>query len=462
MDNFDKIENIYFLGIGGIGMSSLARYFKLTGKRVSGYDKTKTPLTINLVNEGIPVHYNDSINELPAYLHQNDTLVIYTPAIPSDHDEFNWLKEKGYNILKRAKVLGILCSSGNCIAVAGTHGKTTVSTMLTVILKESKLGCGAFLGGISRNYATNFILPETEESWLVTEADEYDRSFLNLHPKMALITSMDSDHLDIYGEHENVQKSFKEFVSQIKPGGKCVLKKGLENNVETLNGIELYTYSLKEKADFYGSSFNLKDGYYSFTLHTPAGEINNVQLNYPGLVNVENSIGAAALSWLAGVSDDEIRSGIAKYKGVNRRFDIRYKSKETIYIDDYAHHPEELNAVIRSVKELFPGKKVTGIFQPHLYTRTRDFVKGFAESLAQLDQAILLPIYPARELPIPGVSSEMIAELMENKGVLMMEKQEVLEWIRANPTEILMTIGAGDIDNIVNDIVEILEVNTHD
>ena len=248
MDNFDKIENIYFLGIGGIGMSSLARYFKLTGKRVSGYDKTKTPLTINLVNEGIPVHYNDSINELPAYLHQNDTLVIYTPAIPGDHDEFNWLKEKGYNILKRAKVLGILCSSGNCIAVAGTHGKTTVSTMLTVILKESKLGCGAFLGGISRNYATNFILPETEESWLVTEADEYDRSFLNLHPKMALITSMDSDHLDIYGEHENVQKSFKEFVSQIKPGGKCVLKKGLENNVETLNGIRIIYLFAKRKS----------------------------------------------------------------------------------------------------------------------------------------------------------------------------------------------------------------------
>ena len=271
MDGFQNIKNFYFLGIGGIGMSSLARYFKSIGKTVAGYDKTETQLTKQLVDEGIPVHYHDSISELPAFLHHNDSLVVYTPAIPEDHTEFLWLKEKGYNILKRAKVLGILCSSANCIAVAGTHGKTTVSTMLSVILKESALSCGAFLGGISKNYGTNLILPETEDNWIVTEADEYDRSFLNLHPQMALVTSMDSDHLDIYGEHENVEKSFQEFASQIKTQGKLVIKKGLPITPKKSNGVETYTYSLNEKADFYASNILLKEGAYRFTLHSPHG-----------------------------------------------------------------------------------------------------------------------------------------------------------------------------------------------
>ncbi len=457
MDNLENIKNIYFLGIGGIGMSSLARYFQSIGKTVVGYDRAKTQLTISLVEEGIDVHYDDNIAQIPAYLHQNDTLVIYTPAIPDDHIEFNWLKEKGFNILKRAKVLGILCSSNNCMAVAGTHGKTTVSTMLAVILKESLLGCGAFLGGISKNYDTNTILPENEDDWIVAEADEYDRSFLNLFPKMALITSMDADHLDIYGEHEEVEKSFSEFVSQIKPEGNLVIKKGLELGSNPTGNLKIFTYSLDEKADFYATNLKLENEAYTFNLQTPMGQISGIRTTYPGLINVENAIGAAALALLAGVTTDEVKKGVEAYQGVQRRFDIKFRNTNTIFIDDYAHHPEELNAVISSVKKLFPEKEITGIFQPHLYTRTRDFAKEFAQSLSLLDQIILLPIYPARELPIEGVTSQLIGSYIDHPSLLVMDKNEVLEWIKINKTEVLLTLGAGDIDKVADEMLEIVK-----
>ncbi|NOY95313.1 MAG: UDP-N-acetylmuramate--L-alanine ligase [Chlorobi bacterium] len=454
MNSLQDIENVYFLGIGGIGMSALARYFKNQGKTVAGYDRTETNLTMQLIAEGIDVHFEDDKEKIPATFNIGNTLVVYTPALPANHTEYNWLKNMGFTILKRAKVLGMLCNEGKCLAVAGTHGKTTVSTLLAVILKESALGCGAFLGGISKNYGTNLLLPDSEGQWLVAEADEYDRSFLNLTPDVALVTALDSDHLDIYGEFENIKKSFVEFISQIKDGGSLVLKKGVLEEIQGRDGLDVYRYSLNEKADFYAFDIHLHENSYLFSLATPWGIIPEIKYNYPGLINIENAVGAAAMALIAGVSQEEVKKGLSEYKGVKRRFDIRYKSGGKIFIDDYAHHPEELKAVISSVRKMYPGKKITGIFQPHLYTRTRDFADGFAKSLSLLDVAVLLPVYPARELPIEGVSSEMIVEKMVGVKTILLEKNDVVRWVENNEIEVLMTIGAGDIDKIADAIAE--------
>ncbi|VAW15260.1 UDP-N-acetylmuramate--L-alanine ligase [hydrothermal vent metagenome] len=454
MNSLHDIENIYFLGIGGIGMSALARYFKNQGKTVAGYDRTETNLTMQLISEGIDVHFEDAKERIPATFNIENTLVVYTPALPAGHAEYNWLKNSGFAILKRAKVLGMLCNEGKCLAVAGTHGKTTVSTLLAVILKESALGCGAFLGGISKNYGTNLLLPASEGQWLVAEADEYDRSFLNLTPDVALVTALDSDHLDIYGEFENIKKSFIKFISQIKDGGSLVLKKGVLEEIQGEEGLDIYRYSLNEEADFYAFDIQLHENSYLFSLATPWGMIPEIKYNYPGLINIENAVGAAAMALIAGVSPEEVKKGLSEYKGVKRRFDIRYKSGGKIFIDDYAHHPEELKAVVSSVRKMYPGKKITGIFQPHLYTRTRDFADGFAKSLSLLDVAVLLPVYPARELPIEGVSAEMIVEKMAGVETILLEKNDVLQWVENNEIEVLMTIGAGDIDKIADAIAE--------
>lgn len=454
------INNVYFLGIGGIGMSALARYFKHIGKNVSGYDLTETQLTTRLSAEGIAVHYNDDINEIPPSFQKENTLVIYTPAVPPDHSEYTWLKNQGYPILKRAKVLGLLCDENPSIAVAGTHGKTTVSTMVSVIMKQSSLGCGAFLGGISKNFGTNLVLPEPGNKWLVTEADEYDRSFLNLFPSIALVTSIDPDHLDIYGTYSEIVKSFTDFVNQIKPGGTLIHKNGISLALSNPGSIKVLTYSLRDKADYYASDIRLEGEKYVFDLVTPTGFLPGFTIFYPGLVNVENAVAASAICLEAGVPAQEVKAGLATYEGVKRRFDIRFRDSRILLIDDYAHHPKELEAIITSVKNLYPGKKVTGIFQPHLFSRTHDLVDGFAESLSLLDQTYLLPIYPAREKPIEGVTSELILKKMKGSKVELIDKADVFNKV-LDESGIVITIGAGDIDKIADSLAAELERRAH-
>jgi UDP-N-acetylmuramate--alanine ligase len=459
MNNLQNIKNVYFLGIGGIGMSALARYFKFTGRNVAGYDRTQTVLTDALQKEGINVHFEDDVRNIPQNWDPAETLAVFTPALPDDHSELSWFREKPIGLLKRAKVLGLVCNEKSGIAVSGTHGKTTVSTMVANILHQMQKGCGAFLGGISKNFGSNLLLPKEDSPWIVAEADEFDRSFLHLQPQLALITSIDADHLDIYGEKEKIVESFEKFISQIKPGGKLVVKHGVAINTAQHTKAEVFSYALQGDADFATEHLQLdaEAGCYRFGIKTPEGVISNCVMHYPGLLNVENAVGAAALAFLAGASPDEIKAGLENYQGVVRRFDVRFKSENQVYIDDYAHHPEELRAVITSVKALYVNRKVTGIFQPHLYSRTRDFAAEFAASLDLLDEAVLVPLYPAREEPIPGVSSEIIFNKMKLENKHLADKEEVSEMLKTSETEVVLTMGAGNIDGIANDIVNVLK-----
>jgi UDP-N-acetylmuramate--alanine ligase len=461
MNTLQNIKNVYFLGIGGIGMSALARYFKFMGMKVAGYDRTSTDLTSALQSEGIDVHFEDDIRHIPAKWNPGETLAVFTPALPYDHKQLSWFREKTIGLLKRAKVLGMICNEKSCIAVAGTHGKTTVSTMTAIILHHSMTGCGAFLGGISKNTGSNLILPRENSPWIVAEADEFDRSFLHLQPQLALVTSLDADHLDIYGNKEKIEESFEKFISQIKPGGKLVIKKGVKLDLQKTSA-QVFTYALREKAGFYAINLHLasEGGNYNFDLQTPDGIIANCRLNYPGLVNVENAVAASALAFLAGASADEIKAGLETYQGVLRRFDVRFKSETQIYIDDYAHHPAELEAMITSVKALYPARKITGIFQPHLYSRTRDFADEFAASLDLLDEAVLVPLYPAREEPIAGVTSQLIFDKMHGDNKFLTEKNRVPELLKERHTEVVITMGAGDIDQIAGQIIEVLKNKT--
>lgn len=450
--DFYKINIVYFLGIGGIGMSALARYFKKSGKVVSGYDKTPSPLTDQLINEGIEVHFADNPKLLPA----NVDLVILTPAIPKNHKELLFFLEANIPILKRSEVLGLISRNKQTIAVAGTHGKTSVSTLTAHLFHDNSKQCSAFLGGISKNYKTNFLWSETSDL-IVVEADEFDRSFLTLFPQLAVITSMDADHLDIYREKRNLELSFQQFVDQILPGGALVLKKELVNNVKVKDNIRLFTYSIQEKADFCIEKMNFKNGLYYFTLITPFGVIKEIKLGIPGLFNVENAVAAAALALLSGLSINELIKGMASFAGIQRRFDIRINRPDLVYIDDYAHHPVELKACISAVREMFPGKKITGIFQPHLYSRTRDFADEFARSLELLDEIILLEIYPAREKPIPGITSAWLLEKICGKQKQICSKVELLNSLNNHSFDILLTLGAGDIDQLVATIENTLE-----
>ena len=458
MNNLQNIKNVYFLGIGGIGMSALARYFKFTGRNVAGYDRTSTALTDALQAEGIDVHFEDEVRYIPSKWNPAETLAVFTPALPDEHKELSWFREKPIGLLKRAKVLGMVCNEKNCIAVSGTHGKTTVSTMTATILKETEKGCGAFLGGISKNFGSNLLLPPEESDWIVAEADEFDRSFLHLYPRLALVTSLDADHLDIYGDKTKIVETFIKFISQIKPGGTLVIKKGVDLDVRHTNA-QVLTYSLNEPSDFHVKNLRLtgEGGAYFFDIKTPDGIIANCRLNYPGLINVENAVAATALAFLAGASASEIKCGLEKYEGVIRRFDVRYKSEKQIYIDDYAHHPAELKAAILSVKALYPNRLVTGIFQPHLFSRTRDFAGEFAASLDLLDEAVLVPVYPAREEPIKGVSSELIFDKMKNERKFLVEKKEVPALLKDRHTDVVVTMGAGDIDSIAVEIIDVLK-----
>lgn len=454
-----KITSVYFVGAGGIGMSALARYFRAKGKQVAGYDKTPSDLTAALIEEGIRIHYMDDITLIPADCKQIDsTLVIYTPAIPETHTELNYFKANGFTLMKRARVLGEITRTERGLCVAGTHGKTTTSSMLAHLLKQSHVDCNAFLGGILKNYNSNLMLSDKSDL-AVIEADEFDRSFHWLNPYMAVITAVDPDHLDIYGTPAAYRESFEHFTSLIRPDGCLVMKKGLQLQPRLPEGTKLYTYSATEEADFFARNIRIGNGDILFDFVTPDGCIPDVKLGVPVKVNIENGVAAMALAWLNGVTSEEIRRGMASFAGPVRRFDFHLKKDDIVLLDDYAHHPAELKASIQSVKELYPDKKVTGIFQPHLYTRTRDFAADFAASLSLLDELILLDIYPAREEPIPGVTSQIVFDRVTIPNKRMIRKEELLDLVQkeAASFEVVLMVGAGNIDRLVEPVKQILE-----
>jgi UDP-N-acetylmuramate--alanine ligase len=455
-----NIKYVYLLGVGGIGMSALARYFYAAGKVVAGYDKTSTPLTIQLENEGIFVHYEDSINHIPSEIRNNENksevLVILTPAIPNGHEEWNYLAQHNFNIVKRSKVLGLLTSGQTTLAVAGTHGKTTTSTLLAHLLHSAGKNTSAFLGGISSNFKSNLLVgqPNDKDHRIVVEADEFDRSFLQLFPDIAIITSMDPDHLDIYGNIDEMQHNYRLFAGQVKEDGVLIYKKGLAvGDVKA----KTFSYSIEtDDCDFAGVNIRVENGFYHFDFKSADKTIHNLVLGLPGRHNVENAVAASAVAISCGVSEEELRIALKSFTGAQRRFEIQVRNENCVYIDDYAHHPTELNAAILSAKELFPTKKITGIFQPHLFTRTRDFADGFAESLSLLDSLIMLDIYPARELPIPGITSQMILDKVTISDKFLVTKEELLNEVNRRKPAVIMTLGAGDIDQFVEPIKHLL------
>jgi UDP-N-acetylmuramate--alanine ligase len=454
----DKIGEVYFIGIGGIGMSAIARFFHSKGAKVSGYDKTPTPLTKELEAAGIAVHYDEDLASIPKLA----DLVVYTPAIPKEHRELVFYQQNGYKVVKRSDVLQIITESSFNVCIAGTHGKTTITTMTAHLLRDSGFGCNAFLGGISANYGTNFW--SHERNVVVVEADEYDRSFLKLSPDIAVITAMDADHLDIYGTADAVEQAFIDFSKRIKPGGMLISAYGLIRSKELSADTHL-TYSLQNnQADVYGENIKMGDGGYVFDVVIENKRIENVRLNMGGLHNVSNAIAAITVASSLGIDNEKIRQAVDRFRGVKRRFEYIVKQPGQVFIDDYAHHPEELRALITGATALFAGKKCTVIFQPHLYTRTRDFAEGFAEVLDMADEVILLPIYPARELPIEGVSSGMILDKMKKAERQVIAKQELTAWVeneyKKRPGDrVLITAGAGDIDTMVEPIKKIVESN---
>ena len=459
MRGLTNIEGMYFIGIGGIGMSALARYFLAQGFVVCGYDRTESPLTDQLEDEGCSITYEDSVDSLPALFDnpddRNSVLVIYTPAIPKDSVILNYFRDKDYTIYKRSEILGQISSDTDAIAVAGTHGKTTVSTMIAHILTTSAVKCSAFLGGISKNYDTNLLMAESR--YTVMEADEFDRSFLQLSPQIAVVTAIDPDHLDIYGTPESMIEAYSEFCGKVRGDGTLIVNENIITRLRLPDDVMVYTYGTGEQAGFRAVEIKREQGCYHFELLTPSDMVKGLRLRVPGMVNILNATAAAAAAWSAGASHDEIREALYTYQGVRRRFDIRYSGKEIIYLDDYAHHPQEINALISAVRDFWPGRQVTGVFQPHLYTRTRDFAEGFAEALDKLDEVLLLTLYPAREKPIPGVSSEMIASRMKNTNVKVVTKEELLPELEHVRNGLLLTIGAGDIDRFTEPITEMLK-----
>ncbi|MES2874368.1 MAG: UDP-N-acetylmuramate--L-alanine ligase [Bacteroidota bacterium] len=446
----ENINRVYLIGIGGIGMSGLARYFKRRGCVVCGYDKTCSPLTSALMNEGIPVVFNDEVDNIPVSFMEKDphTLVIYTPAIPVNSPVLNHFKSGGFVLKKRSEVLGIISKGMFTIAVAGTHGKTTTSSMIAHVLKDSGYDCSAFLGGIASNYNSNVLFGDNNT--MVVEADEFDRSFLTLHPDIAIVTSMDADHLDIYGDKSHLVESFKQFASQLKPGGTLLYRKGLDLD----NG---KTYAANVVADVQAVNVRVENGSFHFDFKNGELIIENIEMGLPGLHNIENAVAAIQVALHLQISPDKIRTALGNFKGVKRRFEYIVKSESHIYIDDYAHHPEELRACIQAVKTLYPDKKLTTVFQPHLFTRTRDFAEGFAEVLGLTDELIMLDIYPARELPIPDVNSEMILKNIDLKGKCILSKREVIDFVREQKPELLLTVGAGDIDTLIEPLKKALE-----
>lgn len=453
----NEIKSVYFVGIGGIGMSAIARYFLSKGKFVAGYDRTCTELTRHLEDENACIHYEDNTALIPEQcLDSTSTLVVYTPAIPESHSELSYFRQHGFLTEKRAQVLGTITRASDALCVAGTHGKTTTSTMLAHLLKQSHVDCNAFLGGISKNYGGNLLLSD-KSRLTVIEADEFDRSFHWLTPYMTIVTATDADHLDIYGTHEAYLESFRKYTSLIREDGCLLKKKGITLHEDVKPGVKVFTYSATEPADFHAENVRTENGELYFDFVGRDMRIDNIQLGVPVFVNVENGVAAIAIALMNGVTPEEIKAGMASYAGVERRFDFKIKNDRTVFLNDYAHHPQELASSISSLRRLYPHRHITGVFQPHLYTRTRDFYKDFAESLSMLDEVILLPIYPAREEPIEGVTSELIYNnLKQDVKKTLCSKEELLSLLSCRQIDVLVTLGAGDIDNYVEPVKEML------
>ena len=452
----NTLKSVYFIGAGGIGMSALVRYFLSKGKKVGGYDRTPSDLTATLIEEGAQIHYEEAIENIPSdFLDATSTLIVYTAAMPENHVLLQYFRNNGFTIYKRAQVLGMLTRSSKGLCAAGTHGKTTTSTMAAHLLHQSHVGCDAFLGGISKNYETNLLLSDSSE-YVVIEADEFDRSFHWLTPYATIITATDADHLDIYGTEEAYLESFSHYTSLIQPGGALIMRHGITLNPRLQEGVRLYTYSTNE-GDFHAENIRIGGGEIFFDYVSPLGNIKDIQLGVPVAINIENGIAAMALAQLSGATDEEIKAAMASFKGIDRRFDFKLKTDKVVYLSDYAHHPEEIKQSILSMRALYGDKKLTGVFQPHLYTRTRDFYQEFAQSLSLLDEVILTDIYPARELPIEGVSSQLIYDhLRTDMEKTMCKKEEVLDILAKKNIEVLITLGAGDIENYAPQICEIL------
>ena len=453
--NINDIKSVYFVGAGGIGMSAIARYFLNKGLVVGGYDKTPSDLTRQLEKEGMLIHYEEDVNQIPqACKNKQECLVIYTPAIPAEHQELCYFQKNGFEIQKRAQVLGTLTKAHKGLCVAGTHGKTTTSTLCAHIMHQSHLDCNAFLGGISKNYGTNYILSDSD--YVVIEADEFDRSFHWLRPWMSVITSTDPDHLDIYGTKEAYLESFRHYSELIQPGGALIIHRGLEMKENIQSGVRRYDYSLNE-GDFHAENIRIENGEISFDFISPIESIKDVNLGQPIPINIENGIAAMAMAQLNGCTAEELKHGMQTYGGVDRRFDFKIKTDKLVFLSDYAHHPKEIYQSARSIRELYKDKHITAIFQPHLYTRTRDFYKDFADALSQLDEVILTEIYPARELPIEGVTSKLIYDNLK-PGVKkeMIHKADVLNFVKSHSFEVLIVLGAGDLDNQVPEIAKLL------
>jgi UDP-N-acetylmuramate--alanine ligase len=452
----NTIDALYFIGAGGIGMSALIRYYLSKGKRVAGYDRAESELTRQLYKEGAEIHYEDDVTLIPdIYKNKEKTLVVYTPAVPNNHSELLYFRNNDFEIMKRSQILGEITRTNRGLCIAGTHGKTTTSSMVAHLFKQSHVDCNAFLGGILKNYNNNLLLSDKSD-FTVIEADEYDRSFHQLMPYMAVITSVDPDHLDIYGAEEAYRDSFVHFTSLIKENGVLIIKKGLPIVPKLKEKVKVYTYSKDEEADFYARNIRIEDGEIFFDLVTPTENITGIQLGVPVKINIENAVAAMALAWLNGVTADELKKGMVSFKGVKRRFDFHLKTEKIVLIDDYAHHPEELKASINSVKELYPGHKLTTIFQPHLYTRTRDFYKEFAEALSLSDEVILIDIYPAREEPIPGVTSGLILDNIPDTKKQLCHKNELYQVMEKGNYDIVLMAGAGDIELLVEPVKNIL------
>lgn len=458
MMSIDTIKSVYFIGAGGIGMSALVRYFLSLGKVVAGYDRTPSELTQHLNEEGAAIHYEDDVDLIPlSCRNQEHTLVVYTPAVPQEHSELTWFRQQGFEVQKRAQVLGTITRSRKGLCVAGTHGKTTTSTMAAHLIYSSHVGATAFLGGISQNYGSNLLLSDKSD-YVVIEADEYDRSFHQLSPYMTVITSTDPDHLDIYGTPEAYWESFEKYTSLIQGGGALIIHDGLEITPHLQEGVRMYTYS-RDKGDFHARNIRIGGGEIVIDFVFPEGVMENIKLGVPLSINIDNGIAAMAMAWLCGVTEEELRVGMATFQGVERRFDFKLKTVDKVYLSDYAHHPAEIRQSAQSVRELYAGRKVTAIFQPHLFSRTQDFYREFAESLSLFDEVILTEIYPAREKAIPGVTSELIYDnLAHGVKKLMISKEDVLAVVESKKDEfeVLVTLGAGDIENYATEIAQIL------
>ncbi len=459
MIDFRNTEGIYFVGIGGIGMSALALYFLKGGYTVAGYDRSESRITLSLTEAGCKITFDDELAALPGLFgnisNKSKVIIVYTPAIPAENKILSWFRNNEYRLYKRSEILGEISLHTDTLAVAGTHGKTTVSTMIAHLLKQSHIDCSAFLGGISKNYESNLLLGESR--YTVMEADEFDRSFHRLTPLMAVVTSLDADHLDIYGDQKTMVEAYNIFCGKIKKGGVLVVNSKIRNQIIVPDGVRCFTYGIDQSSDYRAENIRHEKEYYIFNIVTPTGVINDLHFAFPGIINIENFTAAIAIGQMCGVTETEIRKAVLLFQGVRRRFDIRVNQPGLTYIDDYAHHPEEIRACINSVREYYRGRKITGIFQPHLFSRTRDHAEGFAAILDDLDETILLPIYPAREKPIEGVASEMILEKMKSKNKRLLKKEDIPERLDIANLDVLITIGAGDIDMLVKPIEERLK-----